>query len=45
MDVNSKENNELSVQRIKLQAGFSDYNEKNGFSYQEWLNPPTGHFY
>ena len=45
MDVNSKENNELSVQRIKLQAGFSAYNEKNGFSYQEWLNPPTGHFY
>lgn len=45
MDVNSKENNELSVKRIKLQAEFSDYKDKNGFSYQEWLNPPTGHFY
>lgn len=45
MDVNSKELNELSAERIKLQVAFSNYNDKNGFSYQEWLNPPTGHFY
>jgi hypothetical protein len=45
MDVNSKENNELSIKRIKLQGEFNDYKEKNGFSYQEWLNPPSGHFY
>jgi len=45
MDVNSKENNELSIKRIKLQADFAEYNKKNGYSYKDWLNPPAGHFY
>jgi hypothetical protein len=45
MDVVSKEANELSARRIALQNSFKEYNEKNGFSYQDWVNPPSGHFY
>ena len=45
MNVVSEESNQLSADRIKLQHSFTEYNEKNGFSYEIWLNPPTGHFY
>ena len=45
MDAVSKENNELSAKRIALQKSFKEYNEKNGFSYEDWVNPPAGHFY
>ena len=45
MDVVSKNSNELSVKRIALQKTFKEFNEKNGFSYEEWVNPPAGHFY
>jgi len=45
MDAVSKENNELSAKRIALQKSFKEYNEKNGFSYEDWVNPPAVHFY
>lgn len=45
MDAVSKESNELSIKRIALQKTFKEYNEINGFSYEEWINPPSGHFY
>ncbi|MDC9715478.1 MAG: hypothetical protein PSN36_06670 [Gammaproteobacteria bacterium] len=45
MDAVSKESNELSAKRIALQKTFTAYNETNGFSYEEWVNPPAGHFY
>lgn len=45
MDAVSQENNELSAKRIELQKSFKEYNEKNGFSYEDWVNPPAGHFY
>lgn len=45
MDAVSKESNELSAKRIALQKSFKEYNETNGFSYQDWVNPPAGHFY
>ncbi|SFV79497.1 hypothetical protein MNB_SUP05-12-183 [hydrothermal vent metagenome] len=45
MDAVSQESNELSKQRIALQNTFKVYNEANGFSYEEWVNPPAGHFY
>jgi hypothetical protein len=38
MDAVSKESNELSIKRIALQNSFKEYNEKNGFSYEEWVN-------
>jgi len=37
--------NELSIKRIKLQKTFSEYNDEQGFSYEEWVNPPLGSFY
>lgn len=45
MDVVSEENNALSARRIEIQKDFHNYTEKNGFSYQIWLNPPAGHFF
>ena len=39
MDAVSQESNELSKQRIALQNSFKEYNEANGFSYEEWVNP------
>ncbi len=45
MDVVSKEANKLSAKRIALQNSFKEYNETNGFSYQDWVSPPAGHFY
>lgn len=45
MDAVSQESNELSAKRIALQNTFKEYNEKNGFSYEEWVNPPAGSFY
>ncbi len=45
MDAVSPENNELSAKRIELQNAFKEYNEQNGFSYEDWINPPSGHFY
>lgn len=45
MDAVSKKNNELSAKRIALQSTFKEYNEKNGFSYKDWVSPPAGHFY
>lgn len=37
--------NKLSVLRIELQGEFKEYTDKNGFSYEEWVNPATGSFY
>ncbi len=45
MDAVSKKSNELSAKRIILQNSFKEYNEKNGFSYEDWVKPPAGHFY
>ncbi len=45
MNAVSEESNALSAQRIELQKTFKVYNEANGFSYEEWVNPPAGHFY
>lgn len=45
MDAVSKESNELSTKRVALQKTFKEFNEANGFSYEEWVNPPAGHFY
>ncbi len=45
MDAVSQENNQLSIKRIALQNTFKEYNEANGFSYEDWISPPTGHFY
>ncbi len=45
MDGVSQEANALSAQRIELQNTFKDYTAKNGFSYEEWINPPAGSFY
>jgi hypothetical protein len=45
MNAVSKESNDLSAKRIALQKSFKEYNESNGFSYQDWVNPPAGHFY
>ena len=45
MDAVNKESNKLSTQRIALQKTFKEFNETNGFSYKEWVNPPAGHFY
>lgn len=45
MDAVSKKNNDLSAKRIALQKTFNEYNDNNGFSYEEWVNPPSGHFY
>ena len=45
MDAVSQESNELSAKRIALQKSFKEYNETNGFSYEDWVNPPAGSFY
>jgi hypothetical protein len=45
MDVVDKSLNDLSIKRIELQKSFAEYNEKNGFSYELWVTPPSGHFY
>ena len=45
MNAVSQASNELSSQRIALQETFKEYNAKNGFSYEEWVSPPVGHFY
>lgn len=45
MDAVSQESNELSAKRIALQSKFKAHTDANGFSYEEWVNPPAGHFY
>ncbi len=45
MSMDDKEINKLVNKKIKLENGFKKYNDENGFSYQDWLNPPEGHFY
>ena len=45
MNVVSEKENEISAKRIKLQHDFTKYTAENGFNYQEWLNPPAGHFF
>ncbi len=45
MDAVSQENNELSAKRIALQESFKEHTDANGFSYEEWINPPAGSFY
>ena len=45
MDAVSQESNELSVKRIALQKTFKVHTDANGFSYEEWVNPPAGSFY
>ncbi len=45
MDAVSQQFNKLSAKRIALQKTFKEYNEANGFSYEDWINPPAGHFY
>ncbi|HIM95318.1 MAG TPA: hypothetical protein EYM53_01710 [Gammaproteobacteria bacterium] len=45
MDAVSQESNELSAKRIALQNTFKVHTDANGFSYEEWVNPPAGSFY
>lgn len=45
MDVVSQKLSKLSKQKIVLQKSFQEYSDKHGFSYEEWINPPAGHFY
>jgi hypothetical protein len=45
MNAVSEENNKLSAERIALQNSFKEYNEANGFSYEDWINPAADHFY
>ena len=45
MDVVDKKLNDLSIKRIELQNSFAEYNKINGFSYELWVTPPSGHFY
>lgn len=45
MDALSKQANDLSTKKIALQETFKKYSDDNGFSYEEWINPPAGSFY
>ncbi len=45
MDAVSQESNELSAKRIALQITFKAHTDANGFSYEDWVNPPAGSFY
>lgn len=45
MDELGKQSNKLSAKKIALQKTFQEYSEAHGFSYEEWVNPPAGHFY
>ncbi len=45
MDAVSQRSNELSAKKIELQASFKAHTDANGFSYEEWVNPPAGSFY
>lgn len=44
VDINKKFD-KLIARKIVLQGDFKEYNDSNGFSYEEWINPPSGHFY
>jgi hypothetical protein len=45
MDGIGQKANELSLKKIALQATFKEHTDTNGFSYEEWVNPPAGSFY
>jgi len=45
MDGMSQQANELSIKKIALQGTFKEHTAVNGFSYEEWINPPAGSFY
>ncbi len=45
MDAMSQQANELSAKKIALQDTFKTHTAENGFSYEEWINPPAGSFY
>lgn len=45
MDATSQQDNELSAKKIALQESFKIHTAENGFSYEEWINPPAGSFY
>jgi len=45
MNVVDKNLNDLSTKRIALQNTFKVHTDANGFSYEEWVNPPAGSFY
>lgn len=45
MDATNQHSNELSAKRIALQNTFKAHTQTNGFSYEEWINPPVGSFY
>ena len=45
MDTMSKQTNELVAKKIALQENFKQHTAENGFSYEEWINPPAGSFY
>jgi len=45
MDAVNQESNELSAKRIALQNTFKAHTDTNGFSYEDWVNPPAGSFY
>ncbi|BBB22526.1 conserved hypothetical protein [Abyssogena phaseoliformis symbiont OG214] len=45
MNATNQHSNELSAKRIALQNTFKVHTQANGFSYEEWINPPAGSFY
>jgi hypothetical protein len=45
MDATNQHANELIAKKIALQETFKEHTAENGFSYEEWINPPTGSFY
>lgn len=45
MNATNQHSNELSAKRIALQNTFKVHTQTNGFSYEEWINPPAGSFY
>ncbi len=45
MDATDQKSNELTAKKIALQETFKLHTAENGFSYEEWINPPAGSFY
>lgn len=41
----SAKREDLVKERLELQQEFEKYNAENGFDYQAYVVPPSGHFY
>ena len=35
----------ISGHHLDITDAIKQHAEENGFSYEEWVNPPAGHFY